>query len=322
MDNDFHLVVATDGSPGSSAAVQWTRSHLSRGHVRMTLLNVIRMSIDDAMHNRYNGLADESERILDEARGELGTTAVEAVSVVGIAPRAIAQYAKDQHANLIVLGHDGHTALGGMGSITFEILHQSEIPVLMVPKTIAQSPEVGDALRIVLAVDGSPEADQAAIWVNAWASQFAAKVSLFSVVDEAAEHYLEAPVGAPNLANPSMQGIAAPAWGMPGVYWLPGVGATLPWQDSVARAHDLAEDTIRRASALLKDCLPDDHAISSGPPAAAIVKHAEDYQADLIVMGRRGHSALGNLLGSVSYSVAQRSAIPLAMVPSVSESGA
>jgi len=45
------------------------------------------------------------------------------------------------------------------------------------------------------------------------------------------------------------------------------------------------------------------HVLEAGDPAAALVDYANRHQADLIVMGARGHSALRRFLGSVSSHV-------------------
>jgi nucleotide-binding universal stress UspA family protein len=315
-----HIILATDGSPGSIVAARWTNSHLAANPVRLTLLHVMRMTVDDALHNRYQDLATESEGVLKVTADAMSSAPSEQVSIVGVAASAISHYAANEHADLIIVGHVGHTAVGGMGSITFEILHQASIPVLMVPPQAIE--EADDSkpktpLRIVLAVDGSTESEEAARWLNRWAKHLSAEISVFSATSESADQYLDPaqPIAAPSLSNPSMQGIAAPAWGLPGVYWLPNDAATIPWQDSVARARDAANDALSQAIHLLPDCPPVAHDIGAGAPAQAILSYADDTHADLIVMGRRGHSALGNLLGSVSYTVAQRSKIPVVMVP-------
>ncbi|ALG67754.1 universal stress protein [Beggiatoa leptomitoformis] len=51
-------------------------------------------------------------------------------------------------------------------------------------------------------------------------------------------------------------------------------------------------------------------------PAQAIVEHAKAQHIDMIVMGTRGHNALGELfIGSVARRVTQLSAIPVLIVP-------
>ncbi len=54
-----------------------------------------------------------------------------------------------------------------------------------------------------------------------------------------------------------------------------------------------------------------------GVPSETIIHYAHNHPFDLIVMGRRGHSAIGNLVGSVSFSVLQRVAIPVTFVEAV-----
>jgi nucleotide-binding universal stress UspA family protein len=49
-----------------------------------------------------------------------------------------------------------------------------------------------------------------------------------------------------------------------------------------------------------------------GPPADALLRAAESHEADLIVIGRRGHGAAAErLLGSTSDSVTRRATVPV-----------
>ncbi|MDQ5769298.1 universal stress protein [Thiothrix subterranea] len=56
--------------------------------------------------------------------------------------------------------------------------------------------------------------------------------------------------------------------------------------------------------------------VEEGRPARTILRLAEEHQADLIVMGCRHHSTLGQaLLGSIANKVAYRSKIPVMIYP-------
>ncbi|MEA3312890.1 MAG: universal stress protein [Caldisericota bacterium] len=54
-----------------------------------------------------------------------------------------------------------------------------------------------------------------------------------------------------------------------------------------------------------------------GPPDKVIIKKTLEYKADIIVIGRKGRSAVGSFfLGSTTLSVLQRASIPVLVVPS------
>lgn len=73
---------------------------------------------------------------------------------------------------------------------------------------------------------------------------------------------------------------------------------------AVEEAHKLAEEVVGQ----LKSSFPAWHVrveAMAGTPAPALIKEADDWSADLIVVGTHGRSALGRLLmGSVSQKVA------------------
>lgn len=52
-----------------------------------------------------------------------------------------------------------------------------------------------------------------------------------------------------------------------------------------------------------------------GPAAEAIISAAQEYSADLIVMGTRGSSNLRDMLGSVSAQVLRRAHCPTLQIP-------
>ena len=84
---------------------------------------------------------------------------------------------------------------------------------------------------------------------------------------------------------------------------------------------DLEEAVRKQLDALLIDNDPfplrtHPAVVVSTSPALAITEYATKNNADLIVMGTHGHSALGNLvLGSVATGVLARCKVPVLLIP-------
>jgi nucleotide-binding universal stress UspA family protein len=56
--------------------------------------------------------------------------------------------------------------------------------------------------------------------------------------------------------------------------------------------------------------------IVEGSPARAILEEAQRVNADMIVLGSHGHSAIGEVvLGSVAHKIAMKATIPVLLVP-------
>ncbi|MEZ5078634.1 MAG: universal stress protein [Solirubrobacterales bacterium] len=138
--------------------------------------------------------------------------------------------------------------------------------------------------HILVAVDGSPDADAALLHAAALARDQNALLTLLTV----------ASTGSPTPVGP---GTGVPA-------------------DPV----DLHGKILRQAT----DSLPDDVGVTTrlerGDPAAAIIRVADEGQHDLIVMGSHGHSRFRRaLLGSVSERVLADSRIPVLLMRSAIE---
>lgn len=72
----------------------------------------------------------------------------------------------------------------------------------------------------------------------------------------------------------------------------------------------------RERARIQRDGVASSHeVITQGPPAEAIVKYAEDKEADLIIMGSRGRTGISRiLLGSVAARVVQLAHCPVLIV--------
>ena len=82
-----------------------------------------------------NDLEAESLRFLNESKRHLGGENIEVKVVDGETGPAILKAAKDYGADVIVMGSHGRSGLGKliMGSVAENVMHNSEVPLLVVP---------------------------------------------------------------------------------------------------------------------------------------------------------------------------------------------
>jgi nucleotide-binding universal stress UspA family protein len=147
-------------------------------------------------------------------------------------------------------------------------------------------------LRLLIGYDGSPCADEAI--GDLYRAGLPDDVDALVVTVEET----------PTLPSMVRHEVIEPAF----VEWAATI-ATHPdvhWSQSLAKARDEA-NTARR---YIKSCFPNWQIRSlamSGMPAAELIKKAEEWSAQVIVVGSQGRSALGRLLlGSVSLQVAMQ----------------
>ncbi|MCY0879522.1 MAG: universal stress protein [Firmicutes bacterium] len=304
VSTPLKILCAIDGSPHALEAVKWVAHHLDDDHTAITLLHVIRMTVDDGIHNRYGAFEEKAHILLAEAASLFPRQDnVARDIVIGIPGRAIVQYARDHHADLLVLGHTGHSSrLGVLGSTLYGVLHATPAPLLVGPPHVLQETETATApLRVLLATDGSSAATMAAHWLDGWAAFRPVTVGILNVLGDVAEML---PV------NPLFRSYS-------GFYWTPNVMSDMSWDISIKEAEAQAQDILASTRKLLPHCTIEGAWARTGLPVEEILAQAQEFRADLIVMGRRGHSALGTLLGSVSFAVMHQAPVPVVVVGSM-----
>ena len=177
-------------------------------------------------------------------------------------------------ADLIVVGARGHSAVERLlvGSVSSEIVDQAHCPVLVV-----RTPRFA---RILLAADGSTDGFAATAFLGKSRIFGEPAVKVVSVVDP----------GMPWFAgiSPVEGAVAAEAYGT-------------VLDAATTHARDVASRTAATLGA--------EHVIAEASPRGAevgstIVAEATDWQADVVVLGTRGHGVLHRaLVGSTSRHV-------------------
>lgn len=146
---------------------------------------------------------------------------------------------------------------------------------------------------ILYASDLNPQSDSCLSMVMSLAEKYQATVTVLTVVE---------PI------DPSLY-----VWGQVGSW-------SEVEKNTFQRAQSTSEQQVSdfMDNALLKDAsvLRPDIKVVNGPVAKSILGYADDINADLIVMGSNGHSAIGELLlGSVADKVMRLSKRPVLLVP-------
>lgn len=82
-----------------------------------------------------DGLKEASRHFLNKSKHHLGDETIQILIKEGDLASAILEAAKELHADVIVMGSHSHKWLEDiiMGSVTKEVLHQTNIPLFIVP---------------------------------------------------------------------------------------------------------------------------------------------------------------------------------------------
>lgn len=284
----IHLAI--DGSTASDRAIELVATTAWPAGSHVQLINVA-----DALLGIYAGMpgvvvsteavqadmaADRERRqqFLDTAaarvEGPGRTVATEIIA--GRPASSIVEAARAAQADLVVLGSHGRGALGSavLGSVAAEVVEYAATPVLVV-RTPAAS-------RLVLADDGSPSAAAAKALLGRMPGFRGLPVRVVSVSER-----------------------------QPGWYgWLQPEAATeIQALEEAIQADSREHASVAAASAdeLSAAGLVAEGVAPVGDPAPEIVRAAEAFHADLIVMGTRGQTGFERLLlGSVARKVLER----------------
>ena len=199
--------------------------------------------------------------------------------VTGRAASVIVDVAEEIGADLVILGARGHGAIeqAFLGSVSAEVVDQTHCSVL-----VARTPS---ARRILIGTDGSDIAMSAIAFVGGSGLFEASTARVIYAVD------------------------VDPSWWMG---FTPGNAAFAvdPYVSVVDDGRVRGDKVTSAAATLLRsDGLDTSTVVHEGPAAAAIVREARTWNADLVAVGTRGNGLMKRLLlGSTARSVLHHAA--------------
>ncbi|WP_067185040.1 universal stress protein [Microtetraspora niveoalba] len=277
------IIVATDGSPAATAAVEWAADDAARKKLPLRVLHVVdRLPYEIPRYpipGVQESIVQSGERILRDARQAVRArqpdVEVTTELVYGVPAPVLRQEA--EHSSELVVGSRGRGGFAGMllGSVSSHVAGHVHAPVVVVRPAPATAHG-----EIVVGVGESEECDPA----------------LAYAFEEAA------------LRGARLRAVSA--WELPVHILGPEVVYDV---DEIQHAfRQAAMDKLGD----LQERFPDLEVtldIVRGHPVAALVDASE--KADLVVVGSRGRGAIGAaVLGSVSRGVLHHARCPVAVV--------
>lgn len=283
------IVVGTDGSDSSSAALRWALDEATAHGMPVTavlawgFLDQRHADLDAPFDPDYS--AEDAAAALDayveRAVGSAGASHVEQRPICDLPARALLEAADG--ASLLVLGARGLGGFKGLllGSVSQHCLHHATSPVAIVrapaTRTTARTMD-----EIVVGVDGSLASREALHWA----------------VREA------------RVRQANLQVILS--WRMPYITGFPYTGPVFDpavfEQDARTTLDDLLEQVDTTGIPQV------DRIVTMGEPAVTLLSASKD--ADLLVVGSRGLGGFAELLlGSVSHHLAHHATCPLVVIP-------
>jgi nucleotide-binding universal stress UspA family protein len=131
------ILVAVDGSPASVLAARTAQQLASAMGAAVTLVHVTPSVYGDAKKSALPEIAEAElavgAKVLAEVNAELGAS-LPALNLCGTPAEVIAQTAKDQAFDLVVVGNKGRGAVSRvlLGSVADRLTHIADRPVLIV----------------------------------------------------------------------------------------------------------------------------------------------------------------------------------------------
>lgn len=291
------ILVPLDGSPLSARALAYAMPVAEQHNARLHLLHVAAPSTQPFVHlarpTRDPSVDDAwlaedrkaVERIAKRARKQTAVS-IEVEFRSGRAAAEIATYARENRIGLIVMcthGKGGFERLW-LGSVTDAVLRDLPAPLLLVRGARGVSaPEPGAALfpRVLVALDGSPNAERALDAVAAFVGQTPVSLTLLSVLNPVMA------MGAKSFPSPAERDLCA------------------EYLEPLAQRHRTPTRAVEVETAVTANV------------GRGIVAHAAKHDASLIALATQGLSGVQRaVVGSVADKLIRTAPMPVLVVPS------
>ena len=276
----MEILYATDGLPPATAAGELLRRLADPNRVNIAILSAQEVAAE-AMDDSVAIGQEEAEKAL---RGAGIATRV--LRMRGDAVVSIEKVLAEQEFGLVVLGAGNHDWLGRLafGSVSTHMLHSAPVPVLLAHRTPDLTHE---RLRVLFGADGSPSAASAMDTLTAIAEPSHIDLEVRTVVRT------------PELAFSAHPGAYVP---------------TRYLEDLLAAERGTAKKHLGEALDGARAMgFTANGSLGTGWPANDLLSHADETEADLIVVGARGLGTVARMtVGSVSAHVARHA--PAALV--------
>jgi len=289
MEPHMKVLIATDCSPAADLVVAEAAARPWPNDTSFSIINVVDL-------DRFAGLPvllEESKGKLDHAAIKISTAKLEGSGyrteckvIEGFPREAISQHAKEWHADLVMAGFHGHSAIARflIGSVAQGILRTAACSVEIVRSMPGKPAPSSHPMKILLATDDSDCSVGAAHSVanRPWPTG-----TVFKVLSVEELTLPDGQIAGSSLASIYPQSLL---------------------EELISHAHDRAESAVKTATEILERAgkkVEPAHKMPIGEPRALILDTAEAWGADLIVLASHGRRGLDRfLMGSVSEAIA------------------
>jgi len=216
------------------------------------------------------------------------THAVKTVVCTGKAAETIADYAKKQKMNLIIMATHGRSGIGRFshGSVADKVLHDSEIPIWMIRASIPKQKafKKGQKIRMLVPLDGSKLAEGALKYVARLSRQIGednTDITLFRTIELFSPPFIYPPEMPINIEE------------------------YIEYEKK--RTNEICIQYLQKIQKHLeKEGIKSKYAVQDGIPADVIIDYANKNDIDVIVMSTHGRTGLSRwAFGSIAEKVVQ-----------------